>query len=90
MLNDNALFSDEQVAFLRAMERNTPAYGQWIASGESFGFSWRECECCGSGLGSDRYSALLRYPDGFADECSVCVDCLLFMANGDMPETWSK
>lgn len=49
------------------------------------GFSWSDCECCGSSLGGDRFAA-----HGFADDdsilhFSICVDCLLYLANGDLP-----
>ena len=63
-----------------------------IGSGES-SFGWEQCDSCGSTLGGDRFpaSGLYRPEDG-ADlesiEMTVCVDCVMFHANGDIPETW--
>ena len=55
------------------------------------GFSSQSCDSCGSSLGGDRYAA-----HGFdGDPCDgkvihldICVDCLMFHANGDEPEAW--
>lgn len=50
-------------------------------------FSWSYCDTCGSHLGGNRYDA-----HAFLDEklihLSVCVDCLMYIANGDEPENW--
>ena len=52
-------------------------------------FSWSQCDACGSSLGGDRYAA-----HGFLKgtreiiHLDVCVDCLLYLANGDEPEEW--
>lgn len=49
-------------------------------------FSWSSCESCGSHLGGDRHPAhgLL---DGRIVHLDVCIDCLLYLANGDLPES---
>lgn len=52
-------------------------------------FSWRSCECCGSTFGGDRYAAHYLDDDGKIGHVEVCVDCLMFLANGDLPETWA-
>lgn len=49
------------------------------------GFSWSQCDACGSHLGGNRYAA-----HGFTDaktviHLDVCEDCLIFIANGDEP-----
>ena len=50
-------------------------------------FSWSACESCGSSLGGNRHAA--HYLDeGEIQHLSVCVDCLHFHANGDLPDTW--
>lgn len=52
------------------------------------GFSWSSCDLCGSGLGGDREpyhwidGGKLRHGDG------ACVDCIVYIANGDEPEEW--
>lgn len=56
-------------------------------------FSWSQCDGCGSSLGGDRSEAHGFYRDGSGAlqsvEMSVCVDCMLFHANEDVPETWN-
>lgn len=61
-----------------------------IENGEAFdegSFSWSSCEGCGSILGGNRYVV-----HGFMDDniihLDVCVDCLVYLANGDEPENW--
>ena len=68
-------------------------------------FSWSQCDGCGSTFGGDRHYAhgfVLpgdrteadgpRYPNdpGEIIHLDVCTDCLLYLANGDEPETWSQ
>ena len=52
-------------------------------------FSHSECGICGSRLGGDRYIWHWVGDDGVIqheDDC--CVDCLVYLANGDEPEEW--
>lgn len=56
-------------------------------------FSWRECDTCGSSLGGDRHRAhalMSDTPDNLQGKplihLDVCVDCLFYIANGDLPE----
>jgi hypothetical protein len=57
------------------------------------GFSHWGCECCGSWLGGDRHSLAYVGKDDNGDidiiQVSACVDCLMYCANGDEPETWN-
>jgi len=60
---------------------------------EEGGFSWSECDFCGSPLGGSRYPAhaiLAPTPEEARDrEIShfrVCADCLQYVANGELPE----
>ncbi len=55
---------------------------------EEGSFSWSACECCGSPLGGDRHVAHGVDADGEIVHFSVCVDCMLYLANGDEPEDW--
>lgn len=53
------------------------------------GFSWAECDGCSSTLGGDRHPAVAML-DGkvIAEDLGICVDCLMYVANGDEPEEW--
>lgn len=53
-------------------------------------FSWLDCECCGSSFGGDRYAAHYNETDGTIGHIEICVDCLAYIANGDLPETWAQ
>jgi hypothetical protein len=57
-------------------------------------FSWSPCDTCGNRLGGNRYHAHGWPTDEIPSEGNlyhfdVCEDCLMFMANGDLPEIWS-
>lgn len=53
------------------------------------GFSWSSCDGCGSTLGGNRQPG-----HGFDPETKsivhldLCVDCVCYLANGDLPEHW--
>ena len=84
-------------AFLRAYERRTKGFDIHASknSDDEGHFSWSSCDTCGSTFGGDRYDMVLtnagvdehgkRYP---MVEVSSCVDCMIFAANGDLPDTW--
>ena len=48
-------------------------------------FSWHQCGVCGSQFGGDRYPAHYL-DDGELCHVDICVDCLLYSANGDLPQ----
>jgi hypothetical protein len=50
-------------------------------------FSCYPCDVCGSHLGGTRYKATMCNPglDGDEIEVSICTDCVMFSANGDLP-----
>ena len=54
-------------------------------------FSWVQCDSCGSSLGGDRLPATGGWTakDGTIEtiDLDICVDCAMFHANGDTPET---
>lgn len=70
------------------------AFDEDVSSGrvpDEGGFSWSECGLCGSRLGGDRYVYHYWYkrPDGssvIAHYSDGCVDCLMYAANGELPE----
>ena len=55
-------------------------------------FSWGQCDSCGSTLGGDRDIAYGHWRDSSGEfqqiEMSVCVDCTMYHANGELPEHW--
>lgn len=50
------------------------------------GFSWAGCDSCGSSLGGNLSPAHYIGDAGEIVHCSVCVDCMMYHANGDLPE----
>jgi hypothetical protein len=62
-------------------------------------FSWSECDSCGSTLGGSRYKAHAIHVEAFGPNAKrpddihhieICVDCLMFHANGDKPDEWGR
>ena len=56
-------------------------------------FSWQQCDSCGSTLGGDRSEAWgipLKRKPGEVEliQMSICVDCMMYHANGDEPQEW--
>ena len=54
-------------------------------------FSWGQCDSCGSTLGGDRMPAVGLWKDGGKwqeIDMSICVDCVMYHANGEAPEDW--
>ena len=57
-------------------------------------FSWNGCDCCGSMLGGDLHPVIgwLKgaqaggYTEKYQWDGRACTDCVLFFANGDLPE----
>lgn len=54
--------------------------------GEECGFSWWPCYTCQRPLGGDRHE--LRYvgEDNEVYIEEICIDCALYIANGEIPE----
>ena len=51
-------------------------------------FSWGQCDSCGSTLGGDRSEAYGMWRDGAefnTIKMSVCIDCMMYHANGELP-----
>ena len=58
----------------------------WEELSDEGGFSWHQCDTCGSTLGGNRYAAHgFTDDDGTLVHLSMCEDCLMFFANGDLP-----
>ena len=81
-------FPDEPKAEAAARE----AFEEGCCSGEVFSeasFSHRPCQVCGSHLGGDREVIHWIGTDGkLLHDDGACVDCVLYLANGDEPENW--
>jgi len=64
-----------------------------ISSGKIFdegSFSWHSCQSCGSSVGGERFAAHGVNENGEIIHFDVCQDCLFYLANGDLPETWEE
>jgi len=49
-------------------------------------FSWSKCPSCG-GLAGDRHAVHYWSDDGtLSGHANVCTDCLMYFANGDVPD----
>lgn len=67
-------------------EKAIISQGYWIAfGGEDLGFSHRCCDLCDS-LPGDRYSSHTMCDGEIVDDLEVCVDCIMYIANGELPE----
>ena len=51
-------------------------------------FSWSACDICGSHLGGDReeWHAIDKKTGALIHGDNACVNCVVFLANGDEPE----
>ena len=61
------------------------------SNGEVFdegSFSRSGCEICGSHLGGDRFIFHARLKDDTIIHFDGCVDCLMYIENGDEPDNW--
>ncbi len=83
---------------------NTYGYDTQEALDEDYGlgnltdephFSKSPCDCCGSSMSGDRHDAHFTIPDSKGSvigqplhHMEICTDCLLYLANGDVPENW--
>jgi len=70
---------------------------EWHDLANEGSFSWSSCDACGSTFGGDRYPAhgyiANRQTDDPMDglcHFNICVDCLMYLANGDEPEEWHQ
>ncbi len=52
---------------------------------DNLGFSPIPCELCDA-LAGDRHAVTAMYNDGEYETLAVCEDCLMYVANGDLPE----
>lgn len=67
---------------------------QGFCQEEGLGFSWRPCGFCRTHLGGDRHEATVweREKNEFSPglvpgfPVEICTECLLYLANGDLPE----
>jgi len=53
--------------------------------GDELGFSWDSCWLCRRNLGGNRHALLYR-DEGDVHHESICDDCLMYVAYGDIPE----
>ena len=83
-----------EVCFGHLENPEKPTESDYDAASEG-SFSWSRCDSCGSELGKDLYpahgviaesDAQARQDDHPIEHFGVCTDCLMFHANGDLPE----
>jgi len=75
-------------------EAHEADWGSCDLGGDEGGFSWHSCGICGCPLGGDRHRWHFIIPDENGScvgqpiyhENDACTDCVLFLANGDVPE----
>jgi len=53
-------------------------------------FSWSPCVLCGSRLGGDREDAHAVLDGELVHLGGACVDCMIYLANGDEPVDWPE
>lgn len=55
-------------------------------------FSHSQCESCNSTFGGDRFPAhaIEHHPNTHTYHIEICVDCLIYHANDDLPKEWSQ
>lgn len=86
-------YTKQQKAFMEAF-RSACKPGQHLAANnlEDEGFSRSPCDCCGSTLGGTRFFRGLAILQGceVVTELDVCIDCMMFHCNGDLPDEWEK
>jgi hypothetical protein len=52
-------------------------------------FSWQGCDICGSTLGGNMEVWHWMDAEGeIMHESCACVDCVMYLANGDLPDSW--
>jgi hypothetical protein len=77
------------MTYTERFDKHTHGLAYLSVGGEEgdLGFSWRSCEGCNSPLAGDRYQAhALLVEHNEWTTLAVCTDCLLYIANGDVPE----
>jgi hypothetical protein len=56
--------------------------------GDGAGFSWYRCASCGGPAGDREhvhYRSIDHTDDPISGECTVCIDCAYYIANGEVP-----
>lgn len=56
--------------------------------GDEIGFSYTPCWTCERPLGGDRHELTYVGDDGETYVEEICIDCALYIANGEVPEDY--
>lgn len=67
---------------------NCPGCDACNGADEEPSFSWASCGICNSHLGGNRESWHAILDGKIVHWDDACVDCVLYIANGDEPESW--
>lgn len=82
-------YNQDQINFMAAVERHRSAGYHYCYDGEDLGFSSTCCNVCGSRLAGDRYRIVEYNPiSQHKIDLKACIDCTVYIANSDVPETW--
>jgi hypothetical protein len=65
-----------------------PGEDWWDLANEA-SFSHAPCDACGTGMAGSRYPGHGLLNDEVV-HLSLCTDCVMFIANGVLPETWER
>ena len=88
MINPGLCFTCHDCASQFGYDECTDEFEEAIENGtvcDEGGFSWQNCDVCGSSLGGDRYAAHGHDSEGSIIHYDICCDCLAYLANGDVP-----
>lgn len=72
-----------------AEKASQAAFRDAVSNGDAYqepSFSWGECGVCGSRLGGDRETWHYVANGKLYHHDDACADCVLYLANGDVPE----
>ena len=84
---------DSEKKYIEAYEQRMEGFQTLAIDTDDEGcFSWTSCDVCDQKKGGDRYRATMCNPgpDNVDEkiEVSVCTDCVMFAANGELPTVW--
>lgn len=69
---------------------NDEDYDEWIQEAQETSIlSFRNCGGCSTSMGGSRFAA--HYEEqGVLEHVDICVDCLIYQSNGELPRGWRQ
>lgn len=71
--------------FLKNNDVKSGCHSPKSDNGDTF-FSWKCCECCGSGLGGTREEYVFARNDSDGFEADICINCVYYLAYGKLDD----